>query len=399
MDCTIAATAQAGPRTHPGKHGAPLSVVLVNRFMPPDAAPTAAAAARLAALLARRAPGLDLRLTGTGRAYAGGGAMGENRLWRRGLAALTDGRRLAQAAAVGDAVLSLTDPPFLARHLAQCLRPGQRWAEWMMDLYPSAIWAAFGWRPWRPLRALPWLARRRPDLRLYLGPGQAAFVSAGEGRSIPHLILPAGVRDPSPAPLAPPGQGEPIRLVYAGNQGRAHWPDALPLLAAAADPARFHLTVAAHGVGAARLRERLAAFPHVTWREHPLGETALDAAHVHIASLQGHWTHICAPSRAVSALCRGRPLLFFGAAASDAWGWANGGGWRLDPVAATAARDLPGVLAAIADPARLAAATRQAQQAGDRLRAVEKAAVDALAAWLSDAAPERITQNRSRFEA
>lgn len=362
-----------------------MSVALVNRFIPPDRAPTAAAVARLAALLALRAPGLDLRLLGTGRVYAGGGAAGESRLWRRGLAALTDGRRLAQAAATVDAVLSLTDPPFLARHLAQHLRPGQRWAEWMMDLYPLAIWAALGQAPRRaPGRLSCFPERRRPDLRLYLGPEQAAWVSAREKQPIPHLILPTGVRDPNPAQPAPPGPGEPIRLVYAGNQGRAHWPDAMPLLAAAADPARFHLTVAVHGVGAAQLRERLASFPHVAWRDHPLAETTLDAAHVHIASLQEHWTHVCTPSRAVSALCRGRPLLFFGAAASDAWGWADGGGWRLDPDSVTAAQDLPGVLAEIADPVGLAAATRRAQRAGDRLRAVESAAVDALAAWLGE---------------
>lgn len=60
-----------------------MSVALVNRFMPPDGAPTAAALARLAALLAARAPALDLRMIGTGRAYAGGGAVGEKGLWPR----------------------------------------------------------------------------------------------------------------------------------------------------------------------------------------------------------------------------------------------------------------------------------------------------------------------------
>lgn len=352
-------------------------VVLVNRFTPPDAAPTAAALMRLTTLLAAQAPMLDLRVIGTDRAYVGGGTIGEGGLWRRGLAAFTDGRRLATQAAEHAAVLSLTDPPFLAFHLARRLPLGCLWIEWTMDLYPAAVRAALGLARGRHCR---YWGGRRPDLRLHLGPGQAAF--AAPPGAPPSVILPAGVRDPVGFTPEAPAQDGRIRLIYAGNLGRAHWADALPLLAAACDPARFQLTVAAYGAGAAQTRARLRGFSHVDWRDGPLADAELDAGHAHIASLRDNWTHVCVPSKAVSALCRGRPILFFGAAASDVWGWADGGGWRLDPNPAAVAHGLPGVLQEIAAPASLAAATRRAQEAGDRLRLAESRGVKALAAWL-----------------
>lgn len=360
-----------------------MSVALLNRFVPPDRAPTAVALARVAALLAARAPKLNVSMIGAGRAYVGGGAVGEQWLWRRAVAGLADGRRLAERAAAQRAILSLTDPPFLSCHLARRLPPETLWLEWTMDLYPHAVWAALGRRP----RGFPWFMERCPDLRLHLGPGQADFLATEERRrrSTPQLILPAGVRDACPSPAPALTSGDPVRLVYAGNHGRAHWADALAFLAAACDPARFRLTIAAHGVGAVGLKSRLASFSHVELRDAPLSDTELDAAHVHLVSLEENWTHVCVPSKAISALSRGRPILFFGAAASDVWGWADGGGWRTDPNLAAVARDLPGILQEIAAPAGLAAATRRAERAGDRLRAAEGRALDAVALRLVDA--------------
>lgn len=154
------------------------------------------------------------------------------------------------------------------------------------------------------------------------------------------------------------------------------------MLAAACDPARFHLTVSTRGAATAAVRAQLARFPHVVWRDCPLTDAELDAADVHVVSLKENWTHVCVPSKAASALCRGRPILFFGAPSSDVWGWADGAGWRIDPAAA-AARALSSALEEMAAPERLAMATARAQAAGNRLRQAESAAVDALAQRLT----------------
>lgn len=360
------------------------SIALVNRFAPPDAAPTAVALARLGALLTARLPTVNLRLVGAGRTYAGGGARNETP-WRRAATSWRDGAALAATAAADDVVISLTDPPFLAAHLARRLGAASLWVEWTMDLYPEALAAAAGLSP-RPIR-LPGL--RRPDLRLCLGPEQAAFLAAGGGQPIPQLILPAGVGDPPAGRLAPPPeQRRLVHLVYAGNLGRAHWAGALPSLARACDPAQFRLTVAAYGKQAATTREALAGFPHVEWREAPLSEEELNAADAHVVSLKENWTHVSVPSKAVSALRRGRPILFFGSARSDAWRWAQAdgkqdAGLRVDPHPAAAAAALTDALKRLAAPGQLAALTERAAAAGRRLRDAEEKAADALAERLA----------------
>lgn len=380
-----------------------MTIALVNRFAPPDPSPTAAALARLAALLTARAPGLDLRFIGTGRTYDGGGAAGEGAL-RRAAASWRDGGRLAQAAQQCAAVVSLTDPPFLAHRIARRLPADRLWVEWTMDLYPAALQAALGFppRPANPyLRRFFIAGRRRPDLRLCLGPEQAAFLAAGDPAPVPYSTLPAGVCDAPAFHAFPPAPrlltaDDRIRLVYAGNLGRAHWAGALPLLARACDPTRFHLTVAAYGRRAGETRKALAGFPHVDLRASPLTDAELNAADVHVVSLRDAWTHVCVPSKAVAALCRGRPILFFGSARSDAWGWTHAAGagagagagaengaetaagLRIDPCPRAAADALPEVLTQLSSAPRLAALTAAARAAGDRLRRTEDAAVDAL---------------------
>lgn len=364
-----------------------MTVALVNRFTAPGGGPTAAALTRLADLLIARLPGTDLRVIGTGRFYAGAGAKDESSFLRRIAASWRDGGRLAAAAAGHGVVVSLTDPPFLAFRLARRLGVETVWIEWTMDLYPQALAAALGLSSRRAL--LPAgrrrLRSRRPDLRLCLGAGQAAFLAAGELAPVPHLILPAGVCEAPQRPLAPPSSPqEPVRLVYAGNLGRAHWADALPLLARFCDPARFRLTVAAYGQRAAAARRATEGFSHVEWRDGPLTEAELNAAHAHIVSLKENWTHVSVPSKAVSALCRGRPVLFFGSAQSDAWGWAEGAGLLIEPRLQAAAAALPYAMARLAEPSQLAALTERAVKAGERLRRAEALAADELAVRLAD---------------
>lgn len=362
-----------------------MAVALVNRFTAPGGGPTAAALARLAGLLIARLPGFDLRVIGADRLYVGAGAKGENSFFQRIVGSWRDAARLTAEAVGHGAVVSLTDPPFLSSRLARRLGAETFWIEWTMDLYPQALAAVLGVSPRYAslLRSRRSIRLRRPDLRLCLGAGQAAFLAAGEPAPIPHLILPAGVCEASPPPLASSAPHEPVRLVYAGNLGRAHWVDALPLLARFCNPARFHLTVAAYGRGAAAARQALAGFSHVEWRDNPLTEADLNAAHAHIVSLKENWTHVSVPSKAVSALCRGRPVLFFGSAQSDAWRWAEGAGLRFDPHLQTAAAALPYAMARLAEPSQLATLTERAAKAGERLRRTEALAVDELAALLA----------------
>lgn len=339
-------------------------VVALNRYLPPRPGVTGALLRRLLAGLKARLPDIEVHAVGTDMAYGAPddeepdlpadvtrltslqGSLGRV---ARPLATLHDGWRMAREAAASGAqvVISLTDPPMLGHWLSFMLHPDQFWIEWSMDLFPEALWAAAGRSPGR----WPPLPGRTPDLRLCLGPGQADFLTGRRGRASPHLILPAGIADP-PSTAVTVGDG-PLRLVYAGNMGRAHPVEGLIALARALDPSRHRWTVHAHGAGANRFRTAAAGLSAVEWSPAPLSREGLMAADVHVAGLSPRWTHVSVPSKAVSALCLGKPLLFLGSAESDAWRWAGeggggGAGWRLpaDGDGATA------VLAALTDPER-----------------------------------------------
>lgn len=395
-----------------------MRLTLLNRFLPPAPGVTGRLLYRLAQALSDRLPGLECQAVGTDLAYGNHPAaevpamsaqrfpswQGYGRIWRLP-ATLHDGWRMARyAAAVGDdVVLSCTDPPMLGWWLSHTLPVSRRWVEWTMDLYPDALAAAVG-LPCPRLSLGRLFHGRLPDLRLCLGPAQAHYLTGRDGRPCPHLILPAGItaRAKPKAVFAADGRVtlDRVTLVYAGNLGLAHAPEALAALAAALDPVRFRLRLAVQGRGGERLRRRLSDFPAVDWSDRPLSEADLDAADVHIASLKPGWTHLCVPSKAVSALCRGRPLLFFGSELSDVWQWAqperNGGkaagipgGWRvdLDNAGRPDRAMLAVALREMLQSRGLAAATLAAEAAGDRLRDIAAAGIDGLAAWLM--APNR----------
>lgn len=376
-----------------------LRVVALNRYLPPRPGVTGALLWRLLAGLKRRWPDIELNAIGTDLAYGTPeeavpelpvkvtripSLQGRWGSVARPLATLHDGWRMARAAAVSDAasgaevVISLTDPPMLGHWLSATLRRDQFWIEWSMDLFPEALWAATRGRP----RAWPPLPGRAPDLRLCLGPKQAEFLNARGGTRPPHLILPAGIAEP-PAPgsagVSAPKDG-PVRLVHAGNMGRAHPVDGFIALARALDPARHRWTVHAHGAGAARFRAATAHLTAVEWSPAPLSRDELMAADVHVSGLRREWSHVSAPSKAVTALCLGKPVLFLGAAESDAWRWAAGGagdgaGWRVSDDGLGVAD----ALAAISSREALAVAAAAAVAAGNRLRESEERVLDDLA--------------------
>lgn len=388
-----------------------LRIAVVNRFAPPDEAITGKAALALARSLQAALPAAEVRLYATTAAYgaaAPGSAGADIPIHRvpgsegtgglaRLKASLLDGRRLARAAGGwADIVVSLTDPPLLSLWLgAARLRRRFRWAEWAMDLYPEAFAAAgLAHADGPALKALRLLQRFcRPDLWLALGAQQRDAIRAWRrAPATPAWLLPCGIV-PAPGPLGPPpawkaAAGGRVVLAYAGNVGEAHGAEALARLVAMADPERFAFVLALYGAHAAPLRARLAGLPHVTLAQR-LGHDELRHADVHIASLRPEWSHVCVPSKAVTSLCLGRPVLFMGAPESDIWHLAHGAGWC---VAARPGGDadpegLARALAEIADPGTLARRTATAHLRAEALRRLETDSLARLVAWCAAAEP------------
>jgi hypothetical protein len=384
-------------------------IAIINRFAPPDPAITGASALELAEVLQEALPQAVVRLFATTSNYGSGvarstspgtrvdihrlkGARGKQGIARL-YASLLDGWRLANAATRwADIVISLTDPPLLASWLggARLLRRF-RWAEWTMDMFPEAF-AAAGMANARGLlvRGLrQQLSLSRPDLYLALGSRQRDAVLAWRKANEPSLVLPCGIVPPmAPETPAPPWKANEQRVIlaYAGNIGEAHCAAALVRLVRLADPNRFAFVMALYGNQADYVKAALAETPHVTWTDR-LNHTELVHADVHLASLRPEWSHVCVPSKAVSSICLGRPVLFIGARSSDTWDLTDGAGWCVPVVGKDDAEPetLQRVLLEVGDPAILAGRKRAATVRGDELRRLQRDAFQQLIGWCHEA--------------
>jgi hypothetical protein len=335
---------------------------------------------------------MEVRLETRVRAHDGGGAT-----LSRIPAAVVDSLRLAWTAVESRQerqpflAISLTDPPFLplaVGTLAQ-LR-GVPWFEWSMDVYPEAFaalnhplgkiaaWLLKGWRRWV-----------RPTGLICLGPAQAEWLCRQRGFSGPVFLLPAGILAATPKAVS---KDQEVRVVYAGNLGPLHPVSALIRLVqhSAVRFPRLRWVLAVTGSQAGSLRAALAHYPAVIWAETPLSWSTLAEMEIHCAGLRLAATHLCVPSKAVSALSLGRPLLWLGAAESDIWSWATGGpepaGWRIDLSGEDgfSLAEADACLEAMLDPAVRERRTYAAHCQGEHLRSLAEEQRQALALWLTD---------------
>ncbi len=380
-------------------------IAILNRFAPPDAAPTAAAAAELARDLGAALPAARITLYASDACYRPGtAAAAEPRealairripslyagSWppARLLASLLEGRALARLAAEeAEIVISLTDPPLLSLWVGPaCRRRGRRWIEWTLDRYPEFFAAAGLTREDRLLYRLVAGrdARLRPDAVIGLGTAQLSHLAARRGPLPPALVLPVGLLPPCTAAAAPADSAAPLTLVYAGTLGEAHNPAALASIIGQADPARFRFALAVSGRHAAGLRRQLTGHPAVRWHDR-LATADLAAAAAHLVSLAGPATHLAVPSKALTAVSLGRPFLFAGSAEADTWRDLGAAGWlipeRSDGTPCPAAIDA--ALAALADPVQRQARVAAAHALATTLRYRRTDAIATLAAIIT----------------
>jgi hypothetical protein len=376
-----------------------MRIAFVNSFFPPDTAITGRSMAEAAAHLRRHHPDAEIRVYASAAAYRSGtreqgpagvevvrlgSARRRNGALPRLAQSLLLGREMARrAVAWADVVVSLTDPPlvgvFIGRRKARAERP-VRWIEWTMDLYPEAFAAAGLVKRNNPLYRLVAALQRRhpPDAYICLGEAQAEALRDLRAIDRTSAILPCGIADAPPSDRPPAWrQGERRTVIaYAGNLGEAHCPHLLPALVQAADPERFLFLIAIHGAHARTVRERIGAAGNVLWRDG-IDHAELAHADIHVASLMPEWTHICVPSKAVSTICLGRPLLFAGDAQSDTARMLGEASWVL-PVPRDGRYDrsaLTAVLEEAADPVRRGLKERRAREIAKNLAHRKSAAL------------------------
>jgi len=373
-------------------------IALLNRFYPPDVAPTGQALQDLARVLAAR--GHEVQVICSRGAYGEAAAIGPEEqeagvtvhrlggvaLPRFGLAGKLAGY-VSFAARLGlagarvarpDVIVALTTPPYLG--LLSSLVPGWRRAarvDWVMDVYPEAL-AAHGLMRGggAGYRVLQSLARRQHH-------GAAAVVALG-----PFMArrLEGRVSDPSrlswvplwgEGPLGPASaeatsavrrargweEGERV-LLYSGNMGRGHRLTEFLEAAGRLAPSGPRWAFLGGGFRRAEVESFARARPDarvqlLAYEPRDRLRASLSAADVHLASLSSAWQGLLVPSKVQAAFSVGRPVLFVGPRDNESAAWVeeSGGGWVVGE------GDVAGLLGAVEQATDAAERSRRGQAA------------------------------------
>lgn len=314
------------------------SLTIVNRHYPPNPGITGESAWDLARYLIDRY-GIDVVVVHIERTYDGGGAIrqpvgethsvrtvyaGKNGLLKL-IAGLLDGFLLIRRALTvrRGPLLIMTSPPMLPFWASLLLRRTPYWL-WSMDLFPEGFAAEGKVSPTNPLYR--WVIRQTyrnaPQHLIALGPRQAEHVRQQYGKPIPTTVLPCGVlmhqeRDPVCPTWRDPTDGL-IYLGYAGNVGQAHSAEFLESIIRHLDPTRFRLVLALYGTKAEAVLKATEGKPGII-RLPNIPRSQLHYLDIQLVSLLPEWTHIAVPSKAMSAVGSGSPVLFCGSPDSDSY--------------------------------------------------------------------------------
>jgi len=291
------------------------------------------------------------------------------------------GRATATRLADWPGVVIMCNVPLIANALfvRTARKRGLPWIFWHQDIYSAAMGDEVSRRLPGPL-AKPaaktfdqleaWVARRAGHVvaigdaftRVY----RRWRVKPGRVSVIPNWapledITPADQDNPQTAYLFPSDiPGHTVRLLYAGTLGRKHNPQLLVELLANAQAAGVPaaMTVVSEGEAADDLRQIAADRPDLSLRVVPfqpvkaLSDT-LGSAHVLVGLLEPEATEFSIPSKVLTYMCAGRPIVGLmpstNPAAADI---ADCGGFVADPTSAGAQRAAAWIAHEGSDPER-----------------------------------------------
>ncbi len=316
------------------------AVTIVNRHYPPNPGITGESAWDLAKYLIEQ-HGIRVIIVHIDRTYDGGGSVrqpvGETHPVRsvytgkNGLLKLVSGLLdgwflLRKAIQVGQGpVIVMTSPPLLPFWAARLLTPRRiNWWLWSMDLFPEGFAAEGKISPQNPV--YQWIIRQMyqhaPKRLIALGPQQGAYIRHNYSQpNLPTTVLPCGVllhqeRDP----IQPPWRQNDgkIYLGYVGNLGQPHSAEFLLSIIRHLNPDRFQLILVLYGQNADKVLAAANNQPGITILPN-VPRSQLPYLDIQLVSLLPAWTHIAVPSKAISAICAGSPILYCGSRDSDTY--------------------------------------------------------------------------------
>ena len=224
-----------------------------------------------------------------------------------------------------DLIICTSSPPLLPMWASMLLKK-KKWAFWSLDLFPEGFVSA------DTIKASNWIYRfllrktykNAPDLLISLGNEQARYILEQYNKPVPVIVLPAGVSLEDNQTVSDENKpdwynSEKITLGYFGNAGQAHNPDFIREMIRVSGIHGFQFILSVYGIQAEEIKAFARDFEHVVIVENGIAQEHLKYIDVHLVTLRTSWTHAAVPSKAVTAISTGRPILFCGSEQSDNW--------------------------------------------------------------------------------
>ncbi|MNU79754.1 hypothetical protein D3C71_693710 [compost metagenome] len=226
-----------------------------------------------------------------------------------------------------DLVICTSSPPLLPFWASMMLAGKKKWAFWSLDLFPEGFVSA------DTIKETSWMFRflkrktyqNVPDLLIALGNEQAKHIQQNYPNPVPTIILPAGVtleeNKSETGEYGKPDWYAPtaITLGYFGNVGQAHNPEFIKQMILASSHHPFQFILSVYGIRAQEVKDFARSFDHVVVVENGIAQEHLQYIDIHLVTLRNKWTHAAVPSKAVTAISTGRPIVFCGSEESDNW--------------------------------------------------------------------------------
>ena len=318
-----------------------IKLCLINRNYPPDKGATGYFAKQLVDYLESESA-WEVKIISVGKESIGNGhfrvaALYEGKTkWKRLIASFIESLRLISQAkkTKADIFIVMTDPPFLNVCAAWSLRK-TKWVLWSMDIYPEAFKAG-GLTSnrnvvYRFIKGV--LQKFPPSFCVSLGVRQSQFIEESFGKELKVIPSLVGVRNDeyfseNSDPLLSWKDDKKVTLAYVGNLGEAHDLELLESLIKNLNSIQHQVIICCRGSKSDDFKSRVRELDYVT-----ILEVFEDSFYVHIdiqiVSLLKEWTHICVPSKTVTALQYSNAVIFIGNEQSDSWNYIGNAGWSI----------------------------------------------------------------------
>lgn len=330
-----------------------MPITIVNRHYPPNVGITGEAAWDLSKYLIEQ-KNIEVHIVHIERNYHGGGAVRNpvgithpvksiyvgNHPILKNVSGFLDGILLCLKAfsIKKGPIIFMTSPPMLpfwGSLLNMIFK--RKWSLWSMDLFPEGFQVTKNFNPnsfiYRAILKLNYL--NSPDKLIALGKNQSDFITKKYKNEIKDIsILPCGVllnqEKSAETPSWKTENADKIIFGYVGNLGQAHSDEFLIAFIKQFNAENSHLVLVLYGEKAANVLNFAKDFPGISILKN-LPRNQIHHIDVQLVSLLPPWTHIAVPSKAISAICSGNTILFYGNEESDTWQFNKNAGWHINP--------------------------------------------------------------------